>query len=77
MDSDILENINNQDLLDLTLYNSIINLLKDVKLVHGPEGLTSTLKRHKKMTLFLRDMQKRFIIDLEGKISGSHCINPD
>lgn len=71
---DLLKNFSDQDLADTALYNSIIQLLQEVKLVHGGQGLQSTLSRHKKLTFFLRDYQKRFIIDLEGKIQNSHCI---
>lgn len=77
MDSDFFRSMTNQELNDTVLYNTICDLLQQVKLVHGGEGLVSTLKRHKKLTLFLRDYQKKRIIDLESKISGSHCINPE
>lgn len=72
MTDDILSSFSDQELLDLTGYNALIDLLQQVKLVHGGEGLKATLSRHKKIMFFLRDFQKRLIIDLEGNISGSH-----
>lgn len=74
MFGDILQNLSNQDLADTALYNSIISLLEQVKIVHGGQGLNSTLSRHKKLTSFLINYQKRMIIDLEGKITENlHC----
>lgn len=74
MMSDVLENFSDQEILDTALYNSLIKLLQDVKLVHGPTGLDNTIKRHGNIRRFLIDYQKRYIIDLESKINGSHCI---
>lgn len=63
-----------QELSDMALYSSIIHLLDQVKLTYGGEGLNSTLKRHKKLFLFLQNYQKTLIIDLEGKITDNlHC----
>lgn len=74
MFSDILENMSSQELADTALYNSIISLLEQVKIVHGGQGLNSTLSRHKTLTAFLTNYQKRLIIDLEGKITPNlHC----
>ena len=74
MFSDILKDMPEQDLADTALYNSIISLLEQVKLTYGGEGLNSTLKRHKKMFLFLQKYQKTMIIDLESKITDNlHC----
>lgn len=71
---DILANMDQQDLADTALYNSIIQLLEQVKIVHGGQGLNATLSRHKKLMLFLTDYQKKLIIDLEGKITQNlHC----
>lgn len=72
MTDDILANFSDQDIQDTVAYNALIDLLKEVKLVHGGEGLKSTLSRHKKIMLFLRSHQKKLIIDLEGNISGDH-----
>ena len=72
---DILENFSDQEIKDTALYSSLIQLLQEVKLVHGPVGLDQTLKRHKRVNLFLRDYQKRYIIDLESKISNNNrCV---
>lgn len=71
---DILSNMDQQELADTALYNSIIQLLEQVKIVHGGQGLNATLSRHKKLMLFLTDFQKKLIIDLEGKITQNlHC----
>lgn len=74
MFGDILVNLSDQELADTALYNSCISLLEQVKIVHGGQGLNSTLARHKKLTSFLTNYQKRMIIDLEGKITQNlHC----
>lgn len=74
MFDDIVKNSNEQELADMALYSSIIQLLDQVKLTYGGEGLNSTLKRHKKLMLFLQKYQKTTIIDLEGKITDNlHC----
>ena len=74
MFDDIVKNSNEQELADMALYSSIIQLLDQVKLTYGGEGLNSTLKRHKKLMLFLQKYQKTTIIDLESKISDNlHC----
>ena len=71
---DILANMDQHELADTALYNSIIQLLEQVKIVHGGQGLNATLSRHKKLMLFLTDYQKKLIIDLEGKITQNlHC----
>lgn len=71
---DIFSNMDQQELADTALYNSVIQLLEQVKIVHGGQGLNATLSRHKKLMLFLTDFQKRLIIDLEGKITQNlHC----
>lgn len=69
---DVLANFSDQELKDSALYSSLIQLLNEVKLVHGGEGLKQTLYRHKKLTIFLREYQKKYIIDLEGKIQNNH-----
>lgn len=76
MFGDIIGNMSEQELANTALYNSIISLLEQVKLTYGGEGLNSTLKRHKKLMLFLQKYQKSMIIDLEGKISDTtlNCI---
>lgn len=74
MFDDILANMDQQELADTALYNSIIQLLEQVKIVHGGQGLNATLSRHKKLMLFLTDYQKKLIIDLESKITQNlHC----
>lgn len=71
---DIFSNMSDRELADTALYNSIISLLNQVKLVHGGDGLIQTLKRHQKLTRFLTTYQKRVIIDLEGNITDNlHC----
>lgn len=76
--SDVLENFSDQEILDTALYKSIIDLLQEVKLIHSPEGLNNTLRRHPRIKLFLIEYQKRYIIDLESKISGNnHCIRSE
>lgn len=74
MFDDFVKNSNEQELADMALYSSIIQLLEQVKLTYGGEGLVQTLKRHKKVMLFLQKYQKTTIIDLEGKITDNlHC----
>lgn len=74
MFDDIVINSNEQELADMALYGSLIQLLQQVKLTYGGEGLNSTLKRHKKILLFLQKYQKTTIIDLESKITDNlHC----
>ena len=74
MFDDIVKDMSENELADLALYNSIIALLRDVKLTYGGEGLNATLKRHKKLMLFLQKYQKRSIVDLESKITDNlHC----
>ena len=74
MFDDIVKNSNEQELADMALYSSIMQLLEQVKLTYGGEGLNSTLKRHKKLMLFLQKYQKTTIIDLESKITDNlHC----
>lgn len=74
MFDDIVKNSNEQELADMALYSSIMKLLEQVKLTYGGEGLNSTLKRHKKVMLFLQKYQKTTIIDLESKITDNlHC----
>lgn len=53
---------------DKEIYEQLMNLLTDVKLVHSPEGLASTLRRHPKIKQFLTDYQKREIIDIESNL---------
>ena len=53
---------------DKTLYEQLMDLLTDVKLVHSPEGLRATLIRHPRIKQFLTDYQKREIIDLESNL---------
>ena len=74
MFDDIVKNSNEHELADMALYSSIMQLLEQVKLTYGGEGLNSTLKRHKKLMLFLQKYQKTTIIDLESKITDNlHC----
>ena len=49
MFDDILKKCDDQQFADMALYSNIIDLLKEVKLTYGGEGLNSTLKRHKKI----------------------------
>lgn len=71
MFDDIVKNSNEQELANMALYSSIIQLLEQVKLTYGGEGLIATLKRHKKLMLFLQKYQKTLIVDLEGKITDN------
>ena len=74
MFDDIVKNSNEQELADMALYGSLMQLLEQVKLTYGGEGLIQTLKRHKKIMLFLQKYQKTTIIDLESKITDNlHC----
>lgn len=71
---DIVKNSNQQELADMALYGDLMILLNQVKLTYGGEGLVQTLKRHKKIMLFLQKYQKTTIIDLESKITDNlHC----
>lgn len=53
---------------DSKIYEQLMDLLTDVKLVHSPEGLRATLNRHPKVKRFLTEYQKREIIDLESNL---------
>lgn len=46
----------------------IAKYLGYMKIIHGPEWLNATLKRHKDIYLALQDFEKRYIIDLESNL---------
>ena len=75
MFADIFGDMSSQELANTALYNSIITLLEQVKLVHGGQGLLETLKRHQRLRNFLTKYQKTLIYDLESKITDNlNCI---
>lgn len=53
---------------DKTLYEELMDLLTDYKLVNGPQMLQATLIRHPKIKQFLTDFQKREMLDLESNL---------
>ena len=53
---------------DDEIYNNLIDLLYEYRLVNGPEMLRASLLRHPKIVKFLHDYQKRVIIDLESNL---------
>lgn len=53
---------------DKKLYEALMDLLTDYKLVNGPQMLQATLIRHPKIKSFLTSYQKREIIDLESNL---------
>lgn len=53
---------------DKKLYDELMDLLTDYKLVNGPQMLQAVLIRHPKIKQFLTDFQKREIIDLESNL---------
>ena len=69
MTDDILANFSDQDIQDTVAYHALIDLLNEVKLVHGGEGLKSTLSRHKKIMVFLRSHQKKLMIELLQQVA--------
>lgn len=71
MFGDIFNDMSSTELANTALYNSLISLLQQVKLVHGGDGLVNTLKRHQKIRNFLTKYQKTLIIDLESKITDN------
>ena len=48
------------------VYDKLIRLLQEVKLVHGPLAVSSTLKNHPKIKEFLLKKQKGYMMELEG-----------
>lgn len=52
------------------LYRDIIQLLTDLRIVHGPEFVNGTLLRHQVLRRALLDYEKRAIIDLESSITS-------
>lgn len=65
--SDFLEkqNISDSDLA----YSYAINLLQDLKLTQGPQGVFSTLRRHKELNSFLLSYQSDHLKSIEGLIA--------
>lgn len=53
---------------DNEIYEQLIDLLYEYKLVNGPEMLRASLIRHPKIVKFLKDYQKREIMDLESNL---------
>lgn len=53
---------------DDDIYSQLIDLLYEYKLVNGPEMLRASLIRHPKIVRFLKDYQKREIIDIESNL---------
>lgn len=51
-----------------TLYNSLVALLRDIKLTLGPSGLDATLRRHKDIREFLKSYQTDEIQALESQL---------
>lgn len=51
------------------IYGDLMLLLKDIKLTVGPEGLSSTLRRHKDIQKFVIQFQKDKLKDIENRIA--------
>lgn len=52
---------------DNILYTKLIYLLTEIKLVHGGNGLASTLRRHPKIKDYLSSKQRFILEDLETR----------
>lgn len=50
-------------------YSYAINLLQDLKLTQGPQGVFSTLRRHKELNSFLLSYQSDHLKSIEGLIA--------
>lgn len=51
------------------IYNSLIKLLGELKLVLGPEGLSATIRRHKLVRDFLVTYQQDALNSIESTIA--------
>lgn len=49
-------------------FTKCARLFEKLKIIYGPDFVNSTLFRHKKLNLALRDYAKTALIDLEGEI---------
>lgn len=49
-------------------FTRISRFFEKLKVLHGPEYVNATLKRHKDIYLALQDYEKRYIIDLESNL---------
>jgi len=43
---------------DMSLYNQTIELLKEIRLIHGPSKMSGTLRNHPNLRNFLTSYQK-------------------
>lgn len=53
---------------DNVYYLRCMRIFNDVKLLEGPLGLSSTLKRHSKLVNWLKTYQKNCISDIEEQL---------
>lgn len=49
-------------------YRIISKNIESMKIIHGPEWVNATLRRHKDILLALQDYEKCYIVDLESKL---------
>lgn len=54
-------------ILSDSAFREIYSFFAKLKVLYGPEFVNSTLLRHKRLNLALRDYAKTHIIDLESK----------
>lgn len=59
------------------MYDRIIDLLYEIKLVRGATFLNATLRRHKKISAFLTKMQIQYIEDLDSCIDDKGSLIVD
>lgn len=49
-------------------FSRISRFFEKLKILHGPEYVNATLKRHKDIFIALQDYEKRYIVDLESNL---------
>lgn len=49
-------------------FSRISRFFEKLKVLHGPEYVNATLKRHKDIFIALQDYEKRYIVDLESNL---------
>lgn len=54
--------------MDKDTYLRTINFLEHIKLVQGPTGLSSTLRRHKDLHKMILEFQVQYLQDLEKSL---------
>ena len=70
-----MTNLNSQNgLTESLVYDSVISLLEEVRLVQGNTALNSTLRRHPKIRDFLIEKQRRALNRLELKLTDESSL---